>query len=110
MTTDNNAKKGVMARLMTRWNLTSTTDVILVLLVFAFTGTTVVVIKPYVLEALIGTTELSGWYSVAYYILILPVYNAILLVYGTIFGKFRFFWEFEKRFFKRMTGRGKKKE
>ncbi len=45
------------------------------------------------------------WFSVLYYILILPVYNVFLLIYGALFGQFKFFWEFEKRFFKRMMGR-----
>jgi hypothetical protein len=37
-------------------------------------------------------------------VLILPVYNVILLIYGAIFGQLRFFWEFEKRFFMRIVG------
>lgn len=44
-------------------------------------------------------------FSVLYYILILPVYNAFLLLYGAVFGQFRFFWEFEKRFFNKLFGR-----
>jgi len=44
---------------------------------------------------------------VVYYILILPVYNVILLLYGFVFGQFRFFLDFEKRFLKRLTGRKK---
>jgi hypothetical protein len=35
-------------------------------------------------------------------VLILPVYNVLLLFYGAIFGQFRFFWDFEKRFFNRL--------
>jgi hypothetical protein len=35
--------------------------------------------------------------------LILPVYNVFLLLYGSLFGQFRFFWEFEKRFFNRIV-------
>ncbi len=42
------------------------------------------------------------WASIAYYILILPIYNVFLLVYGFLFGQLRFFWDFEKRFFNRI--------
>jgi hypothetical protein len=37
--------------------------------------------------------------------LILPVYNVFLLFYGFVFGQFRFFWNFEKRFFSRFSRR-----
>ena len=47
------------------------------------------------------------WVSVIYYILILPIYNIFLLLYGFIFGQFRFFWDFEKRFFNRIFGPAK---
>ena len=97
-------KQNWLHRLKGRWQLGSIRDVILVLIVFALTGTTVVVIKPYLLDFLFDGKQLSGWYSVAYYILILPVYNLFLLIYGFIFGKFHFFWKFEKRFFNRITG------
>ena len=49
-----------------------------------------------------GTGEAPGWFTIAYYVLILPFYNLLLLVYGGILGQFRFFWEFEKRFFRRL--------
>jgi hypothetical protein len=44
------------------------------------------------------------WASITYFILILPVYNVFLLFYGFVFGQFKFFWEFEKKFFKRIFG------
>lgn len=46
--------------------------------------------------------ELPWWIDVVYYSLILPVYQVFLLLYGFIFGQFKFFWEFEKRFIKRV--------
>ena len=84
-------KPGFLERLKMRWKLPSLFDVIIVLIVFALTGTTVLLIKPYVLRIITGGGEVSGWYSVAYYILILPIYNLFLLIYGALFGKFRFF-------------------
>ena len=52
-----------------------------------------------------GEGEQPLLFTVLYYVLILPVYNLFLLVYGALFGQFRFFWEFEKRFFGRLLGR-----
>lgn len=88
------------ARLRARWGVT-TGQAIVILLVFACTGTTVMLLKRPVVAAFAGTGDPPVLLSVAYYVLILPVYNVILLAYGTLFGQFRFFWAFERRMFSR---------
>jgi Na+-driven multidrug efflux pump len=97
-------KPGWFKKLQERWNV-SATQVVLILIVFACTGFTVMFLKKPLLS-LLGADD-SIWATVAYYVLILPLYNAILLVYGFIFGQFRFFLDFEKRFFSRIFGRAK---
>lgn len=89
-------------RLKNKWNLQSIWQVIVVLIVFACTGFTVLFIKKPILQFLAGSQGNSALASVLYYIFILPIYNVILLVYGFLFGQFDFFWEFEKRMFKRL--------
>ena len=79
-----------------------------VLVVFACTGFTVLFIKKPILHFLAGEQGDSVTASVIYYLLILPLYNVILLAYGFLFGQFNFFWEFEKRFFNRIFRRTKK--
>ena len=92
-----------LRKLQERWKVDSITKVILILMVFALTGTTVVYIKKFV-KPFLG----DDWYvDMIYYVVILPFYNLILLVYGVIFGQGRYFWEFEKRFFSRMFNRNK---
>ena len=88
-------------KLKNRWKLKSARQVIIVLLAFACTGFTVLFIKKPLLSFLAGDQGDSTVASVLYYIFILPMYNVILLGYGFIFGQFRFFWEFEKRFVER---------
>lgn len=98
-------RKGWMDRLATRWNV-SPSRVLVILLVFACTGFTVMFLKrPIVAWAAGADGEQPLLFSVLYYILILPFYNLVLLVYGALLGQFRFFWEFEKRFFGRLVGR-----
>lgn len=94
-------------RLQTRWNLKSTTQVVLVLIVFACTGFTVMFLKRPIVAFFTADGEQNTLFSVVYYILILPVYNVILLFYGFIFGQFRFFWEFEKKMFRRFKRKKK---
>ncbi|WKZ59989.1 MAG: prolipoprotein diacylglyceryl transferase [Cyclobacteriaceae bacterium] len=91
-------------KLKNRWNLKSTTQVIIVLIVFACTGTTVLLIKRPLFAYWFPDGEKPLWASITYFILILPVYNVFLLFYGFVFGQFKFFWEFEKKFFKRIFG------
>lgn len=97
-----------ITKLKTRWNLSSTWQVIIVLIVFACTGTTVLLIKRPLFAWWFPDGDKPLWASITYYILILPIYNVFLLFYGFVFGQFRFFWEFEKRFFSRIMSKFKK--
>ena len=94
---------GYLERLKNKWNLKSIGQVVVVLIVFACTGFSVMFLKKPITEWIYAEPGASRTlFSVLYWILILPVYNLLLLFYGFIFGQFKFFWEFEKRFFKRM--------
>lgn len=93
---------GWMRRLRRRWGV-STRQVFLILLTFSCAGTTVLLLKRPIVAAFVGDGEQPLLFSVAYYVLILPVYNAILLAYGALFGQFRFFWAFERRTLLRLT-------
>ena len=103
-----NSDASWIERLRKRWNLTNTFQVIIVLVVFACTGFTIFFIKKPLLEFLAGSKGDTLIASILYYVLILPLYNLLLLAYGFLFGQFKFFWEFEKRFFNRVFRRTKK--
>lgn len=92
----------MLQKLKNRWQLKSITQVIWVLLVFALTGTTVLLIKKPLLNMAFPDGNHPVWFSVLYYIFILPLYNIILLIYGALLGQFSFFWNFEKKFFNRI--------
>ncbi|MBN8576763.1 MAG: prolipoprotein diacylglyceryl transferase [Cytophagales bacterium] len=97
-----------ITRLQQRWKVKSVAQVFIILLVFACTGFTVLLIKRplFALWFPDGNIPLSA--SITYWILIFPVYNLFLLFYGFLFGQFRFFWDFEKRFFTRLLSNFKK--
>ena len=97
-------RTGWMERLSKRWGV-QPARVLLILLVFACTGFTVMFLKrPLVAWASGSGGEQPLLFSILYYVLILPFYNVVLLIYGAVFGQFRFFWEFERRFFRRLFG------
>ena len=96
-------------KLKDRWKLKSAGQVVIVLIVFACTGFTILFLKRPLLTLLAGEQGNTTLASVLYYIFILPLYNVVLLGYGFLFGQFRFFWEFEKRFVERFFS-SKKRE
>jgi hypothetical protein len=98
-----------LLKLQQRWKLKSIGQVLLVLVVFACTGTTIMFLKQPILAFLGEGESTSVLPSVLYYIFILPLYNVVLLAYGFLFGQFDFFWEFEKRFLSRIFPFMKKK-
>lgn len=97
-----------ISRLQDRWKVKSVFQVVIILIVFACTGFTVLLIKRPLFAYWFPEGEVPLTASIAYWILILPVYNLFLLFYGFIFGQFRFFWDFEKRFFTRLFSNFKK--
>jgi hypothetical protein len=97
-------KPGFLQRLQTKWKLDSLLQVVLVLVVFACTGFTILFIKNPILDFL-GIERGGGQgflNTVLYLLLVLPLYQIILLIYGFIFGQFNFFWEKEKQIFRRI--------
>ena len=97
-------QKGWMHRLAQRWGV-KPSRVLVILLVFACTGFTVMFLKRPLVSWASGTdADPPLLFSIVYYVLILPLYNLLLLGYGALFGQFNFFWSFEKRFFARLFG------
>ncbi|GEC77179.1 DUF6787 family protein [Flavobacterium aquatile] len=93
-----------MSNFKQRWNITSNWQVVVILVVFAVTGSTSALLSKPILE-FIGITKdtVSGWiYYPLYFILIFPVYQILLVSFGFIFGQFKFFWAFEKKMLRSM--------
>ena len=89
-----------LENLKKRWEVKSFKDVVVILAVFTCTGFTSLFIKK-PLFALLGIKKLEPqWLNIIVYVIsVLIFYNILLLIFGFLFGKFRFFLDFEKRFF-----------
>ena len=94
-------KPGFLQRLQTKWKLESLFQVAIVLLVFACTGFTILFIKNPIL-GFFGVEKGGFVNTLLYLLLVLPLYQIFLLIYGFIFGQFKFFWEKEKQIFRRI--------
>jgi hypothetical protein len=103
-----NGNKNWIDKFKARWGIISTFQVIIILVVFACTGFSVLYFEE-VIFLLLGIPEDKNWWLaiVLFVFITLPLYNILLLIYGFIFGQFKFFWNFEKRFFGRMILRMK---
>lgn len=95
----------MLDKLQSRWKLKSAFQVVVVLIVFACTGFTVLFLKEPVISFFISSEEKNTLFTILYYVFIFPIYNIILLAYGFVFGQFTFFWEFEKKMWNRLSGK-----
>ncbi|MCY4161753.1 MAG: diacylglyceryl transferase [Flavobacteriaceae bacterium] len=99
--------KKLWQKLKIRWGIESNVQVFIILMVFAITGMSSIRVGHAFLD-LIGITKDNFMEStlghMLYYtcrvISILIVYKFILIIVGTLFGQFHFFWRFIKRFLK----------
>jgi hypothetical protein len=101
-------KIGWIEKLRARWKIKNAYQVIIILIVFACTGFSVLFLKRPLLRWFSGSDDNSALGTILYYIFILPLYNILLLAFGFVFGQFDFFWQFEKRFLERIKAKFKK--
>ena len=96
-------KRSWTEKLKKRWGISSTFQVFVILAVFALTGFSVLYLEEIIFQLLGIPEEKSWWIALILFIVItLPLYNLLLLIYGFLLGQFRFFLNFEKRFFGRI--------
>ncbi|WP_046755770.1 DUF6787 family protein [Kordia jejudonensis] len=96
-------------KLENKWVTRYRWEMIAIFIVFALTGSSSLRIAKPILEA-IGFTRalfsdgfIGGFiYWIVRIIIILPLYQVLLLIFGTLLGQFKFFWEFEKKMLRRM--------
>ena len=92
-----------MDKLKNLFRVSSTYQLIVVFIVFGITGSLSLVISSYI----------SGFFNLDNIILsiifVLVIYQVLLIIIGTIFGEFDYFWEMEKKIISRFKFNKKKK-
>lgn len=93
-----------MEKLKERWGITSNTQIILIIIVFAINGSFAAWVADPITHFFGLTQETtSPWlFWPLRIMLIFPIYQLTLPLVGFVFGQFKFFWEFEKKFLKRL--------
>lgn len=99
-----------MNKLKQRWGIESNFQVLVIIMVFAITGSSSLFVARPLLE-LLGFARWNFapeffWGGISYHSLrflaIFPIYQLLLVTYGWIFGQHRFFWAFEKKMLNRI--------
>lgn len=87
-----------MKKLKERWNIETNGQLIVIFLVFAITGSSAAKLAAPVTDFFEIKREM-GWYIYWPFriLIIFPIYQVLLVLFGWIFGQFEFFWNFEKR-------------
>ncbi|TVZ54801.1 hypothetical protein OD91_0036 [Lutibacter sp. Hel_I_33_5] len=93
-----------MEKLKKRWGIISNWAIVAILIVFAINGSfSAWVAKPITAFFGLSPETLHPWlYWPLRILLIFPVYQITLPIVGWLFGQFKFFWAFEKKFLARI--------
>ena len=82
----------------------SNLQLLIILIVFAITGSLSLYLSDFILNFL--NVNQNNMNILLYWLLriliLFPVYQFLLILIGTIFGQFSYFWKFEKKFLKKI--------
>ena len=94
----------MLQKIIDKFHAKSFKHLIIIFLVFALSGSASLLMSSSILTAL-NLKELINFYPLyllVRIILLIPIYQLVLIIIATLFGEFRYFWNFEKKFFKRL--------
>lgn len=93
-----------MKKLKERWNIDSNLQVMLILSVFAITGSTAAYVSKPIMTFISLNRENTNalLYWPVRILILFPVYQILLVFIGWMFGQFTFFWNFEKKMLYRL--------
>ena len=93
-----------MKKLKARWGIEHDWQIIVILIVFAVTGSTASYIGKPILNFFQISTESLGTFAywVIRILLLFVMYQFLLVFFGWLFGQHKFFWNFEKKMLNRI--------
>lgn len=97
----------MIEKLKVKWGIESNFQIIMILVVFAITGSLSVKIAGPVLDFIHVTKENfnSFLYWTLRILIILPIYQVLLLLVAAVLGQFTFFWNFQKKTLSRFNSK-----
>ena len=93
----------MIEKLINLFKVKSLRQLIVVFLVFSITGSLSVVLgEPIINFFFEDSFENNFYFWIVRIIIIFPLYQILLIIIGTIFGEFRYFWRIEKKILMRL--------
>ena len=85
------------------FKVSSVIQLTIIFLVFAITGSLSLYLSDFILVIVNVSQESSNLviYWLIRIFLIFPIYQVLLIIVGTLFGEFKYFWNFEKKMLRR---------
>ena len=89
----------ILKKLKERWGITSNFQIVIIFIVFGITGTVSAYISGPLTDFIIAESDIHWSIKLLIRILVLtPIYQVLLLLFGYIFYQYRFFYNFVKKF------------
>ncbi len=89
-------------KLKERWKLKNNWSVLVVIILFAITGSTSVRIAEPLLDFIGVTDSMNPWlYWPIRILIVFPIYQVLFLCFGFLLGQWQFAWMFEKKMLSR---------
>ena len=93
----------MIEKLITLFKVKSLKQLVIVFLVFSITGSLSVVLgEPIINFFFKGGFKNNLYFWIVRIIIIFPLYQILLIIVGTVFGEFRYFWKIEKKILMRL--------
>ncbi len=93
----------MLKKLNKLFKVKNTFQLIIIFIVFGITGSLSVILGKILLIEFISEEFVNNdYYLLIRLILIFPLYQVLLIIVGSIFGQFKYFWEIEKKILSRM--------
>ena len=94
----------MLQKILNKFHAKSFKHLIIIFLVFALSGSASLLMSSSILTAINLKVLINFYplYLLVRIILLIPIYQLLLIIIATVFGEFRYFWNFEKKFFKRL--------
>ncbi len=84
-------------KLKERWDIDNNRQFLLILVIFSISGISVLYVRKIAFAWLGFTGQTPFWEeAVVWLLVVVPSYQLLFLIYGTLLGQFEFAWEFVK--------------
>ena len=94
----------MLRKLVKKFKADSIKHLLLIFTIFALSGSGSLLISDPILVALDlkNFVTFYPFYIFIRILIIIPIYQLMLMIIATLFGEFKYFWQFEKKFLQRL--------